>query len=171
MDGTTFTTIDKALKRQYLPNLHKQVEGGVQTWDLFEKNSDKVTSKDAYIKMLTGYPQGVGAAAAGELLPTPGYSTFEEGKISMKRNYAVIAIDGMLKEDKSGIVEALENEMDNTTVMLKKELNFQLAFGDGTGARAQVASASDNDGGVPTITFDAGAGYDGHIVEFLYPNM
>lgn len=169
MDGTSYTTISNALKNDYLPNLHRQIDKLVQTWDIFSKKQDGVKGRDIYMKMFKEYPQGVGAAAAGESLPTPTGAGYEEAKVTSKRNYATLQLDAMLEKDKTGIVDLVDFEMKALTESLQRELNFQLAFGDGTGARAQVSAASDGD---PSITLDAGDGtYSGHEYDFLYPNM
>ena len=101
MDGTTYTTINKALKYDYLPNLHRQVDKFVQTWDIFSKSQEGVKGRDIYMKMFKEYPQGVGAAAAGELLPTPSGAGYEEAKIQSKRNYGTIQFDAMIEKDKT----------------------------------------------------------------------
>ena len=176
MDGTTYTTVVDALKRDYLPDLAKQIEKKVKTWDIFSKSTEGVKGRDIYLKMFRYYPQGVGAAAAGETLPTPSGAGYAEAKVSAKRNYAVMQFDAMLDEDKTGIVDLIDFEMQAVEESLQKELNYQLAFGDGSGSRGEVASASDSDasyGNQPTITFDAGTNkdYTGHEVDFLYENM
>ena len=176
MDGTTYTTIVDALKKDYLPDFAKQIEKKVKTWDIFSKSTEGVKGRDIYLKMFRYYPQGVGAAAAGETLPTPSGAGYAEAKISAKRNYAVVQFDAMLDEDKTGIVDLIDFEMQAVEESLQKELNFQLAFGDGSGSRGEVASCSDADAGYanqPTITLDAGTNkdYTGHEIDFFYENM
>jgi len=176
VDGTTYTTVVDALKKDYLPSLAKQIENKVKTWDIFEKTSEGVKGRDIYLKMFRFFPQGVGPAAAGELLPTPSAAGYAEAKVSAKRNYAVVQFDAMLDEDKTAIVDIIDFEMQAAEESLQKELNFQLAFGDGTGSRGEVASSSDSDasyGNQPTVTFDAGTNkdYTGHEIDFFYENM
>ena len=176
MDGTTYTTIVDALKRDYLPDFAKQIEKKVKTWDIFSKSTEGVKGRDIYLKMFRYYPQGVGAAAAGETLPTPSGAGYAEAKVSAKRNYAVIQFDAMLDEDKTGIVDLIDFEMQAVEESLQKELNYQLAFGDGSSSRGEVASASDSNASYdnqPTITFDAGTNkdYTGHEIDFFYENM
>lgn len=174
MDGTTYTTIADALKRDYLPKLLTQVDKGVKTFDLFTKDSEGIKGRDIYLKMFKTYPQGVGPVAAGEFLPTPSAAGYKEAKVQAKRNYATIQFDAMLETEANAIVDAIDFEMQAMEESLKKELNYQLAFGDGTGARAEVASLAGQ-----VITVDAGAiesgatlgKYAGHEDNFLYPKM
>lgn len=163
MDGATYTTVADALKRDYLPTLHAQVEKKCQTHDLFMKTQKGCKGRDIYLKMFKDFPQGVGAAAAGENLPTPTPAGYKEAKIQSKRNYGTIQFDAMLEADDTGIVDIIDFEMKALTESFQKELNFQLAFGDGTGKRSQVASIASQ-----VITLDAPVGQE---TAFLYPNM
>jgi len=161
-----YTTIDKSLKNDYLPVLQKQIEHKVKTWDLLSKSTDGIKGRDLYIKMFSGYPQGVGPADAEATLPTPGNATYYEGKVSVKRNYAVVQFDAMLDEEKNAIVDIVDFEMQAAEESLQKELNFQLAYGDGSGKRAQVDGAvSSSD----TVTVNNPDGRPG--VDFIYVGM
>lgn len=163
MDGATYTTVADALKRDYLPTLQSQVEKKVLTWDIFSKTQKGCKGRDIYLKMFKEYPQGVGAADAGALLPTPSPAGYKEAKVSSKRNYGTIQFDAMLEADTTGIVEIVDFEMKALTESLQKELNFQLAFGDGTGNRATVDSILGQ-----VITLKAPVDRE---TAFLYPNM
>ncbi len=163
MDGATYITVEKSLKRDYLAGVHRQVDKKVQTWDLFGKQTRGCKGRDIYLKMFKEYPQGVGAAAAGENLPTPTAAGYQEAKVTSKRNYAVLQLDAMLEADKTGIVDLVDWEMKALRESLIRELNFQLAAGDGTGKRSQVVSIASQ-----VITLDAPIGQE---TAFLYPNM
>ena len=163
---TTYTTIADALKTDYLPKLQEQIEKGVKTWDLFNKNSEGCKGREIEIKMFKSYPQGVGPAGAGETLPTPSPAGYAKATVSAKRNYGVISFDAMLEQEANAIVDAIDFEMQAMEESLKKELNYQLAFGDGTGARANVASLLGQ-----VITVDDDSPFEGHITDFLYPGM
>lgn len=168
--GTNYTSIDKSLKNDYLPILQKQIEKKVKTWDLFNKSKDGIKGRDLYIKMFKSFPQGVGPAAAEALLPTPGNAGYEESKISVKRNYAVVQFDAMLEKDKTSIVDIVDFEMTAAEESLQKELNYQLAYGDGSGARSMVKTAIG--AGTTTVaveSIEASGARPG--VDFLYPGM
>lgn len=166
--GTNYTSIDKALKNDYLPILQKQIEKKVKTWDLLQKSKEGIKGRDLYIKMFKQFPQGVGPAAAEALLPTPGSAGYAEGKVSVKRNYAVVQFDAMLEKEKNAIVDIIDFEMQAAEDSLVKELNFQLAFGDGSGKRAQINGAVTDD----DLTIDM-VGLDGRAVatDFLSVGM
>lgn len=167
--ATNYTSIDEALKRDYLPVLQKQIEKKVKTWDLFQKSKEGIKGRDLYIKMFKSFPQGVGPAAAEATLPTPGAAGYAEAKVSVKRNYAVVQFDAALEKEKNAIVDIIDFEMQAAEDSLAKELNFQLAFGDGSGKRSQVNGAVTAD---PDITVDM-VGLDGRAgaTDFLHAGM
>ena len=166
MTGTGYTEISESLKRDYLPVLQKQIEKKVKTWDIFGKSGEGIRGRDLYIKNFYGFPQGVGPKAAEATLPTPSASKFKESQISVKRNYAVVAFDAMLDEEKNSIVDLIDFEMTAAEDSLQKELNYQLAYGDGTGQRAVV------NGTVTTTTVVAVDLPDGRPgVDFLAADM
>jgi len=176
LTGATYTTIADALKKDYLPRLQDQIEKGVKTWDLFNKNSDGVKGREILIKMFKEYPQGVGPAAAGATLPTPSPAGYDEATVTAKRNYGTIQFDAMLETEGNAIVDIVDFEMQAMEESLKKELNYQLAFGDGSGARAIVgatgtgAATGFNVGVGSTAECGDGAFY-GHEDDFLHPGM
>ena len=163
--ATNYTSVDEALKRDYLPVLQKQIVKKVKTWDLLQKSTEGIKGRDLYIKMFKSFPQGVGPAAAEATLPTPGQAGYKEGKVSVKRNYAVVQFDAMMEKEKNSIVDIIDFEMQAAEDSLAKELNFQLAFGDGSGKRAQVNGAVSSSA---TVNVDM-VGLDGraNAVDFL----
>lgn len=170
--STNYASIDKALKNDYLPVMQKQVEKKVKTWDLFGKSKEGIKGRDLYIKMFTRFPQGVGPAAAEALLPTPGSAGYAESKISVKRNYAVVQFDAMLEKEKNSIVDIIDFEMQAAEESLIKELNFQLAYNDGTQARSKVITAISGGSGyvlaVGCVNETEGTRSG---VDFLFPGM
>jgi hypothetical protein len=170
--ATNYTSIDNALKRDYLPILQKQVEKKVKTWDLFSKSKEGIKGRDLYIKMFTRFPQGVGPAAAEALLPTPGSAGYQEAKISVKRNYAVVQFDAMLEKEKNAIVDIIDFEMQAAEESLVKELNFQLAYSDGTQGRSKCITAiSGGSGYVMAVGCLNETEGSRSGVDFLYPGM
>ncbi|MBU0598812.1 phage major capsid protein [Patescibacteria group bacterium] len=161
--GATYTTIANSLKNDYLPKIQEQLEKKVQTWDLFSKKTDGIKGRDIYMKMFCKYPQGVGAAAAGEALPTPTAAGYEQALVQVKRNYATVEFDAMLEDEDNAIVDIIDYEMKKVTQQFQRELNFQLAAGNGTGARGVVVSIAGQ-----VITLDAPVGQE---TLFFYPGM
>jgi len=47
--NVNYTTVENALKRDYLPELQKQIEKKVKTWDLLSKSSEGIKGRDLYI--------------------------------------------------------------------------------------------------------------------------
>ena len=167
MGNVNYTTVENALKRDYLPELQKQIEKKVKTWDLLSKSSEGIKGRDLYIKNFESFPQGVGPAAAEAALPTPGSAGYAESKISVKRNYATIQFDAMLESESNAVVDIIDFEMQAAEESLQKELNFQLAYGDGTSKRAQVKTAIA--AGTTTVEVETVDGRPG--TDFLYKNM
>jgi len=169
--GTNYASIDKALKLDYLPELQKNIEKKVKTWDLLSKSQEGIKGRDLYIKMFKSFPQGVGPAIAEATLPTPGNAGYAESKISVKRNYAVVQFDAMLEKESNAIVDIVDFEMQAAEESLQKELNYQLAYGNGDGSRSKVITAIGS--GTTTVAVGCSVETEGTRggTDFLYPGM
>lgn len=156
MAGSTLSTFDAILKTQYLGPIREQLNSSSVLYSRLEKNEDSVVGKNFTIPLHYGRNEGVGARAEGGTLPTAGNQAYKECIVPMRYQYGRIQITGptikAARSNEGAFLRAVDSEMRGLERDMKSSMNRQ-AFGDGTGALAVCASASD----ATTITVDSTA--------------
>ena len=86
MAGATVSTMDKALKRLYLPRLRSTVNTSTVLSSRLQRNttSTGVSGRDAIVPINIRGSQAIGARKDDETLPTPQNQTFIETSIPYK---------------------------------------------------------------------------------------
>jgi hypothetical protein len=111
-----------------------------------EKNEDSVVGKNFTIPLHYGRNEGVGARAEGGTLPTAGNQAYKECIVPMRYQYGRIQISGptikAARSNEGAFVRAVDSEMRGLEKDMRASMNRQ-AFGDGTGALAVCADATD----------------------------
>lgn len=156
MAGSTLSTFDAILKTQYLGPIREQLNSSSVLYSRLEKNEDSVVGKNFTIPLHYGRNEGVGARAEGGALPDAGSQAYKECIVPMRYQYGRIQITGptikAARTNEGAFLRAVDSEMRGLERDMKSSMNRQ-AFGDGTGALAVCASASD----ATTITVDSTA--------------
>ena len=141
----TPTTADSVLKEFYLPSVRNQLNS--ENWWLaqIESRSDNIEGRRAVLALKVRRGSGIGARGVGGTLPTAGNAAYAEERVSTKRVYGRIEIDGgviaKMKSDRGSFVRAVESEMSDVTEGLKRDVNRQLwGTSDGKIATATVST-------------------------------
>ena len=146
MSGTTLTTLDDILKVQYLGPIREQLNNSSVLYSRLEKNSDSVVGKNFTIPLHYGRNEGVGARGEGTALPAAGNQQYKECIVPMRYQYGRIQLTGptikAAKTNEGAFLRAVDSEMRGLERDMKASMNRQ-AYGDGTGALAVCADATD----------------------------
>lgn len=143
------TSLEKILKEVYAPAIRKQLREEVVLLSHIRRDSENIdaSGKNAIVSLMLGYSEAVGARNELELLPESQSTRYERLVIPLKTNYGTIGVSGhairQSQSDAGAFARAVDSEMANISIALKKDINRQL-FGDGTGLLATVTGVSGN---------------------------
>lgn len=147
--GSAGTYFDDALRNDYQPAIREQFESKSMLLSNLEKGDAKrinTSGRFAQITLQKNIHPSVGAKAEGNPLPAKSYSALEASQVYMKYNYGRIEVSGPViwasRDDRGAAISALEHEMSAVTNAMRKDVNRQLACGDGTGKLALVNGSS-----------------------------
>lgn len=124
------TTADALLKEFYVGPARSQLNE--TNWWLMqiENSSRQVEGRRVVLAPKVRRGAGIGARAVGGTLPTAGNALHVEERVSTKRNYGRIEIDGgviaKMKSDKGSFKRAVSSEMEDVTNGIKRDVNRQL---------------------------------------------
>ena len=165
------------LKNVYGEGLTNQFNNETTTYNQFQKSERTPTGNGYVFGVNKANPQGIGARADGQRLPSPLSGKYDQAKIVPKYNYGVLRTSGPAIEAAKGnmaaFMDSLQGEIQNIYDGIVVDLNRQ-CWGDGGGAMASlsaaVATAKTGSTWTGTCDNDLGTRYlqEGMIVDF-YP--
>lgn len=124
------TTADALLKEFYVGPARDQLNNTNWWLQQIENSSRQVEGRRVVLAPKVRRGSGIGARAAGGTLPTAGNALHVEERVSTKRVYGRIEIDGgviaKMKSDKGSFKRAVSSEMEDVTEGLKRDVNRQL---------------------------------------------
>lgn len=139
---------DKVLKEFYLAPVREQLNNKTKTLAEFDKNTDDIAGKRAYVPIHVTRNSGVGARPDGGTLPSAGQQGYEDSLVPLKYNYARIKVTGptieATRNDEGAFLRAVSSEMKRGVEDLKRDLNRQV-FGNGDSKIAQFGVTSSGD--------------------------
>lgn len=138
------TAFGNLLKREYGPTISDVLNSSI--WFLASIPEEEVDGEAYYQAVRTRRASNVGARGLGDNLPSSRDEQFEQMRGDVSLQYGVVDIERPLMKASKGASGAWINRLDvrlRTVVQnLKVDMERQ-AFGDGTGALAQVMAADD----------------------------
>ena len=148
----TLTTIEKALKENYLPAWNNQL--GIEPTALLGKIKKQSAKSDIIVAAATvGLSGGFGFGAEGAATPASGNVRVQNFKTRTKDMYVNVVISQKAVKLASGggsIIDALQTEIDGAYKTAKWNVGRSL-FGDGTGKLANVTGKSGTTAPVLTV--------------------
>lgn len=153
MPGLDLTALDKVLKEVYVPAVREQMQKEVILLSQVQRTSENITGEGKYavIALMLGYNEGIGARGDNEDLPEPKSVRYDKILIPIRTTYGRIYVTGkairQTRTDAGAFVRAIDSEMKNMIIGLKRDINRQL-YGDGSGRLATVVGTQN---GVTTI--------------------
>lgn len=141
------TTADALLKEFYVGPARDQLNNTNWWLKQIENSSRQVEGRRVVLAPKVRRGSGRGARAAGGTLPTAGNALHVEQRITTKRVYGTIEIDGgviaKMKSDKGSFKRAVSSEMEDVTDGLKRDVNRMLwGTSDGVIAQCTVSTTS-----------------------------
>lgn len=151
------STLAKALKIVYGPEIKNQIPNEIILWKLLRKQRTfTATGSAALVKVRKEDSQGFAGRLYTGTIPASGGSQFEELTVPLATIYGRIAImdQTMKKANKQPgpLIKELDDEKKSILRATKKDINRQL-YGDGVGRLATVAAFSA--GSPATFTVDS----------------
>lgn len=149
MPGLDLSALDKVLKEVYVPAVREQMQKEVVLLSQIQRTSENITGEGKYavVSLMLGYNEGIGARGDNEDLPEPKSVRYDKILIPIRTTYGRIYVTGktirQTKTDTGAFVRAIDSEMKNMVVGLKRDINRQL-FGDGSGKLASVVGDQSN---------------------------
>lgn len=149
--AATLTTLDKLLKIVYIPGLANWVNTKRPLYGRIEKITDKkrFSGREMLLAAKEVNPQGVGAIAESEVLPTGGNTTIQNPKVNVRYHYGVARLSAQAMQaagtDAGGFADAVKVELTSLRDQFEEVLAIHSIFGDGYGAIGEIASVSTND--------------------------
>lgn len=138
LEGATLTTLDSALKYDYLPVVREQVTTRNALFKRIRRNTSDFYGKSAYMVHHTGRNKQMMARAEGGPLGKAGEQAYASITFNVKYNYARIDLTGQtIKATKNRLgayLKALDSEVKGATRDLKRDISRQLMYGGTTGA-------------------------------------
>jgi hypothetical protein len=126
----TPTTADALLKEFYIGPARDQLNNTNWWLQQIENSSRQVEGRRVVLAPKVRRNGGVGARGVGGVIPTAGNALHVEERVSTKRVYGRIEIDGgiieKMKSDKGSFKRAVSSEMEDVTEALKRDVNRQL---------------------------------------------
>jgi hypothetical protein len=145
------TTADALLKEFYIGPARSQLNETNWWLAQIENSARQVEGRRVVLAPKVRRGSGIGARAAGGTLPTAGNALHVEERVSTKRNYGRIELDGgviaKMKSDKGSFKRAASSEMEDVTNGLKRDVNRQL-WGTSNGV---IATATVSTTGQTTV--------------------
>lgn len=137
------TTLQTVLKEYWIEPFAEQLNNQILLLKRLETTNNNLYGRYALVPLHTGRTGGVGAAAEGGTLPTPGNQGWAQAKYDLKYLYGRLRVTGPSMErtdSKEGsVVAALKSEMDGLMTDLKKDVARQI-YGTGDGVITGVAT-------------------------------
>ncbi len=144
--GSTLSAIQDALKRFYIGPLRSQLNNATVLLSRLQRNQEDVSGDTltAYVPLIYGRNQGVGARADGGSLPTAKYRKVKQTAIPLRYNYGRIEVTGPAiagsRNAAAAFMKVVDFEIRGMVEGLKVDINRQL-HGDGTGKLCQINGA------------------------------
>lgn len=142
--ASDLSTADAAMKEFYEPALQEELPQDNVLLSEIATTSDNVEGRRVVLSLHTLRNSGIGARALNGNLPTAGQQGYVEERVTTKRNYGTIQIDGELirsaKSDRGAFIRAVDNESSGVVDDLKRDYNRQL-WGTSDGVIAQIGRA------------------------------
>lgn len=130
MAGADLTTADAALKDFYETPLVEELNQDNILLEHIETTDRNVEGRRVVLSLHVSRNSGVGARKASDGLPTAGAQGYAEERVTTKRNYGRIQIDGELirtmKSDRGSFTRAVDSESQEVVNDLKRDYNRQL---------------------------------------------
>lgn len=162
VDGATMTTMNKAMKTDYLPRIRQQLEDSTPTLHVCERITDYTVGNFAYMPLGTGRNEGISYAEEGGDLNEPGYQQYDNATYPMKYMYLQIGVTGpgmaATQNKRGAYAKVLMRETERGLTDLKKDVNRML-LGDGTGLRAVIDNTATITADNPSIPIASGINY------------
>lgn len=145
--ASDLSTADAAMKEFYEPALQEELPQDNVLLSEIATTSDNVEGRRVVLSLHTLRNSGIGARALNGNLPTAGQQGYVEERVTTKRNYGTIQIDGELirsaKSDRGAFIRAVDNESSGVVDDLKRDYNRQLwGTSDGVIAQCGVTTAA-----------------------------
>jgi len=172
--GGLLSDFTDLLKNVYGEGLTNQFNNETTTYNQFEKSDRTPTGKGYVFGVNKANPQGIGARADGQKLPSPLPGKYDDAKITPTYQYGVLRTSGPSieagKGNMSAFMDTLAGEVQNIYDAMVVDLNRQ-CWGDGGGAMATTSAvATPATGSTWTVTVDNDLGtrylQEGMVVDF-----
>lgn len=156
MPGATLTTIDKALKEDYLPPIRDQFNTKkVLLAKIQRGRKQDVVGKTFVLPIVTARPQGTAPRGESQALPTAGSVTYDTMATAMRYNYSVVRVTGQAieaaKSDKGSFIRSLDGEIKGAAESMLRSINRQLNM-EGSGILAICGTTSSS---TTVVVYDA----------------
>jgi len=146
--GATLTSLDAALKYDYLPVIREQVTKRNALYARLRRNTEDFYGKEAYMVHHTGRNVGISARAENGALGAAGKQAYAKITFPTKYNYARISLTGQTikacKNRMGAYLKALESETKGAARDLKRDISRQLMYGGTTGALTTCGVTDDS---------------------------
>jgi hypothetical protein len=142
------TALDALLKNVYLPGIRQWFNQNRPLWERLEKITDKTQfdGRKFIFAAKDSNPQGIGARAEGDTLPTATASSIVNMELQMKHHYAVINLSAQVmkqaKSNRGAFARAVDLEVKGSRDELEQDLAQCSVYGDGSGELGIVSAYS-----------------------------
>lgn len=141
--GVTVADISVILKEDYQPTISDLLNHKNILMHRLQRNTEDFEGKRAYMPVLKGRNEAIGARAEGGTLPSPtGSQQYDVAYFDTKNNYGRIKLTGQAMAKSAGMesfLTAIDSEVNGMVRDLSNDMNRQF-FGDGTGVITTAAT-------------------------------